>query len=191
MWLVGCARHRDDVVGHELYNQVWSTTDGATWTRHADPPWTGKIWHNVVVWQGRMWAMFGYTSGDAVHGLPAGNANEVWYSDDGETWQALPFDAPAPGSHAQGVAVTEDALVYAGGNYSFGFGDGLDKSAWRLVPGARRARSRRGPTAAGSGLIICGRRSTRRGRCSSRMHSATGGRGCTSTGRRRCSCYGG
>lgn len=134
MWLVGCARHRDDAIGHELYNQVWSTTDGATWTRHADPPWTGKIWHNVVVWQGRMWALFGYTSGDVVHGLPAGNANEVWYSDDGETWQALPFDAPTPGSHAQGIAVTEDALVYAGGNYSFGFGDGLDKSAWRLVP---------------------------------------------------------
>jgi hypothetical protein len=78
-----------------------------------------------------------------VHGLPAGNANEVWYSDDGETWQALPFDAPTPGSHAQGVAVTEDALVYAGGNYSFGFGDGLDKSAWRLVP-VHGERSRRG-----------------------------------------------
>lgn len=134
MWLVGCARHRDDAVGHELYNQVWSTTDGETWERHDDPPWTGKIWHNVVVWQDRIWVLFGYTLGDPVHGLPAGNASEVWFSHDGEEWEALPFDAPVPGSHAQGVAVTEDSLLYAGGNYSFGLGDGADKSTWRLVP---------------------------------------------------------
>lgn len=134
MWLVGCARHRDDAAGHEVYAEVWSTTDGATWTRHADPPWTGKIWHNVVVWQGHLWALFGFTYGDPAHGLPVGNAGEAWYSADGETWKALPFDLPVPGSHAQGVAVTDEALVYAGGNYSFGFGAGLDRSAWRLVP---------------------------------------------------------
>lgn len=134
MWLVGCARHRDDVEGHTLYNEVWSTTDGVAWTKHAEPPWKGKIWHNVVVWQGHLWAMFGFTYGDPDNGLVVGNANEVWYSPDGETWKALPFDAPVPGSHAQGVAVTEDALVYAGGNYSFGNGGAIDKSAWRLVP---------------------------------------------------------
>ena len=134
LWLVGCARYRDSADGHEMSNEVWSTTDGATWTRHTDPPWQGKIWPNVVVWRGELWILFGYTSGDPVHGLPAGNANEVWHSPDGETWEALPFDAPVPGSHAQGVAVHDDFLLYAGGNYGFGFGDGRDKSTWRLVP---------------------------------------------------------
>ena len=131
MWLVGCARQRDSAEGHLMFNEVWSTTDGATWTRHADPPWQGKIWHNVVVWRDELWILFGYTHGDPGLGLPQGNANEVWHSADGEHWEALPFDAPAPGSHAQGVAVHDDFLLYAGGNYSF---DGPDKSAWRLVP---------------------------------------------------------
>jgi hypothetical protein len=134
LWLVGCARERADAVGHSMSHEVWSTRDGVDWTRHQDPPWTGKIWPNVVVWQDRLWIFFGYTYGDAVHQLPPGNANEVWFSVDGETWDHLPFDAPTPGSHAQGIGVTDDALVYAGGNYSFGFGDGEDKSAWRLVP---------------------------------------------------------
>lgn len=134
MWLVGCAIHDDSAAGHRMSNEVWSTTDGATWTRHTDPPWQGKIWHNVVVWRDELWILFGFTYGDAALGLPVGNANEVWHSADGETWQALPFDAPVPGSHAQGVAVRDDFLLYAGGNYSFGFGAGVDKSAWRLVP---------------------------------------------------------
>ena len=134
MWLVGCARERSDAVGHSMFNEVWSTTDGATWRQHATPPWAGKIWPNVVVWDDKLWILFGYTSGDPANGWSAGNATEVWYSEDGETWNSLPHDAPAPGSHAQGVAVTDDFLLYAGGNYSFGFGDGEDKSAWRLVP---------------------------------------------------------
>ena len=134
MWLVGCARERSDAVGHSMFNEVWSTRDGVTWTLHAEPPWAGKIWPNVVVWDGKIWILFGYTNGDPANGWTAGNANEAWYSEDGETWTSLPWDAPVPGSHAQGVAVTDDFLLLAGGNYSFGFGDGFDASAWRLVP---------------------------------------------------------
>lgn len=133
MWLVGCAWEREDASGHAMFNDVWSTTDGVSWTRHAEPPWAGKIWPNVVVWDDRLWILFGYTYGDAAGGWPAGNANEAWYSDDGEVWTALPHDVPVPASHAQGVAVTEDALLLAGGNYSFGIGAGWDPSAWRLV----------------------------------------------------------
>jgi hypothetical protein len=133
LWLLGCARY-DDVNGHVLYNDVWSTSDGVTWTRHAEPPWTGKIFANALVWDNKLWILFGYTYGDSANGWPAGNATEAWFSEDGETWQSLPHDAPVPGSHAQGVAVTDSALILAGGNYSFGFGAGLDKSVWRLVP---------------------------------------------------------
>lgn len=133
MWLVGCARYRE-VAGHELSNEVWSTKDGSSWQLHTAPPWAGKGWPNVVVWDGKLWVLFGYTTGDAASGWPAGNANEAWYSEDGEHWDALPADAPVPGSHAQGVAVTDGFLLYAGGNYSFGFGAGFDRSSWRLVP---------------------------------------------------------
>ncbi len=134
MWLVGCAKHRDDAGGHLLSNEVWSTTDGATWKRHREPPWKGKIWHNVVVWDAKLWILFGYTYGDPSAGWAQGNANEVWFSSDGETWESLPVDSPVPGSHAQGVAVTADHLLMSGGNHSFDPTDGFGKSVWRLVP---------------------------------------------------------
>lgn len=134
LWLVGCAQARANAQGHSMSNEVWSTVDGVTWTLHATPPWAGKIWPNVVVWDDKLWILFGYTYGDPANGWPAGNSNEAWYSEDGETWRSLPHDAPVPGSHGQGVAVTPDALVLAGGNYGFGFGAGEDKSVWRLVP---------------------------------------------------------
>ena len=133
MWLVGCARY-DEVGGHQTVAEVWSTTDGVDWQRHADPPWAGKIWHNVVVWDDRLWALFGYTNGDIANGWPQDNSKEAWYSDDGETWfPAVAPDNPVPGSHAQGVAVTEDALWYVGGNHTFGSSAGEERGIWRMV----------------------------------------------------------
>lgn len=133
MWLLGCAKYRDDAVGTSMSNEVWSTTDGLVWQRHADPPWAGKSWPDVVVWDDKLWILFGYTYGDPANGWPAGNSNEAWFSEDGETWRSLRPDAPVPGSHAQGVAVTDEAIVMAGGNHSYGIGLGEDKSVWRLV----------------------------------------------------------
>jgi hypothetical protein len=135
LWLVGCGC---DTSGSncgpaELRAEVWSTVDGATWVRHRSPPWAGKTWHDVVVWDGRLWVLFGYTFGDPAAGWPQGNANEAWWSEDGEHWTPMPHDAPVPGSHAQGVAVGEEGVLLSGGNYTFGFGAGVDKSVWRLV----------------------------------------------------------
>ncbi len=134
MWLVGCARY-DEFSGHQLFNEVWSTLDGVTWQRHAEPPWAGKIWHNVVVWDDKLWALFGYSNGDAENGWPQDNSKEAWYSADGETWQpAVAPDNPVPGSHGQGVAVTDEALYYVGGNHTFGAGLGEQRGIWRLLP---------------------------------------------------------
>jgi hypothetical protein len=134
MWLVGCAQYRENEVGTTMSNEVWSTTDGLVWQRHADPPWVGKAWPDVVVWDGKLWILFGYTYGDFPNGWTAGNANEAWFSEDGESWESLPPDMPVPGSHAQGVAVTDDFLLLAGGNHTFGTLVTFDKSVWRLVP---------------------------------------------------------
>lgn len=128
MWLVGGGRYRDDAVGSSFFREVWSTTDGVVWTQHTTPPWQGRIWHDVRVWDGKLWMMFG--------GSNIGNLNDTWYTEDGETWTAFAADRNIhPGSHAQGLAVADDFLLYAGGNYSFGVGPTFrdtDKSAWRL-----------------------------------------------------------
>lgn len=128
LWLVGGAQYRDDAVGNTYFAEVWSTTDGASWTQHAAPPWAGRIWHDVRVWDDRLWVLFG--------GNDSGNLADAWYSDDGETWTAIDAErSHAPGSHAQGVAELDDALVLAGGNHSFGVGptpQDTDESVWRL-----------------------------------------------------------
>ena len=128
MWLIGGGRYRDDAVGSSFLPEVWSSSDGVTWQQHAAPPWRGRIWHDVRVFDGKLWVLAG--------GSEIGNLNETWFSADGDTWTALaPERDIHPPSHAQGVAVGSDFLLYAGGNYSFGVGPTIrdtDRSAWRL-----------------------------------------------------------
>ncbi len=134
MWLVGCGRYQE-ALGTLVFPEVWSTTDGASWTRHQDPPWNGRNWHSVVAWDDKLWVIAGYSYGG--NGWPGGNTSETWYSEDGETWTAMALDrCQQPASHAQGVAVREDGIYFAGGNYTFGgnFSTELDKSTWRLRP---------------------------------------------------------
>lgn len=121
MWLVGGGTYTEGLP-RTYFADVWSTTDGAVWTQHAPPPWQGVIWHDVTVFDGRMWILFG--------GNNSGNLNQIWYTDDGELWTELPpAQNPTPTSHAQGVAVGPDSLLYAGGNYTFEY---TTRSTWRL-----------------------------------------------------------
>jgi hypothetical protein len=120
MWLVGGSTY-SETIPRQFHAEVWSTTDGATWTQHATPPWPGRNWNDVVVFDGRLWTMFGADD--------LGNHNEAWYSDDGEAWTQLPpSENGSPQSHAQGVAVGPDYVLLAGGNHTFIEGT----SVWRL-----------------------------------------------------------
>lgn len=121
MWLLGGATYTEGLP-RTYYQDVWSTTDGVTWTEHAAPPWQAVTWHSTAVFDDRMWTMFGAND--------MGNHNQVWYSDDGESWTEIPLDRnPTPTSHAQGIAVGPDFLLYAGGNYTLEY---TTKSTWRL-----------------------------------------------------------
>lgn len=136
LWLVGCARYYE-AAGHELIREVWSSPDGVSWRRRTTPPWPGRIWHNALVWDGRLWVLFGYTTGDPALGWPQDNSKEAWFTDDGERWHPATWpDSPVPGSHAQGVAVTDDALWLVGGNHTFLDDDtpgrSGDTSIWRM-----------------------------------------------------------
>ena len=59
-------------------NDVWYSTDGATWTRVTDDAnWVGRDRHASVVFDNKMWVLGG-------EGL--GNSFNAWYSTDGITW---------------------------------------------------------------------------------------------------------
>lgn len=128
LWLVGGGTYdTPDFPERQYLAEAWSTTDGVTWTQHAAPPWVGRQYHTVEVFDDRLWVIGG------CHDLTC-NSNDAWYTDDGETWTEIPAArSPLPVSHGDGVAVGPDFLMFAGGNYAFGVGAGPDLSAWRLA----------------------------------------------------------
>lgn len=119
MWILGGGAY--DTPGRpdrSFHNDVWSSADGARWTRHLEhAPWPARQYHDVAVFDDRLWVMEGWNP-------DGGNRNDVWHSADGETWHELP-DTPWPPRHAASLFVHNDSLWVVAGN-------NLTSDVWRL-----------------------------------------------------------
>src|SRR5690606_9982592 len=58
-----------------LYNDVWWTSDGATWIQAQAAPWSARQAPRVAVLNNEMYLIGGNTGGD-----------EVWLTTDGQNW---------------------------------------------------------------------------------------------------------
>jgi hypothetical protein len=67
MWLFG------GLNGEKTTNEVWSTSDGRTWTREPDAPWFPRGGEYSVVFDGKLWIYGGKT------GTHYKQADDVWY----------------------------------------------------------------------------------------------------------------
>lgn len=118
LWILGGGTY--DTPGHperRFYNDVWSTPDGVNWERHAAAaPWSPRQYHDVAVFDGRMWVLEGWKGS---------NRNDVWYSSDGVRWHELP-DTPWAARHAASVFVFQDALWMVAGN-------NMTPDVWKLT----------------------------------------------------------
>lgn len=102
-----------------FYNDVWSSPDGISWTKHLEAaPWAPRQYHDVAVFDGRMWVLEGYSQ-------PSGNRRDVWYSEDGEHWREIP-DTPWKPRHAASVFVHDHALWMVAGN-------NMESDVWKLI----------------------------------------------------------
>ena len=72
MWVLGGGQ------GSTHFNDVWFSSDGASWAQAPAPPWSPRASHTSVVFDGRMWVMGG--------GEDQGLLNDVWSSADGNAW---------------------------------------------------------------------------------------------------------
>jgi hypothetical protein len=73
MWVIGGCN------GQKFMNDVWYSTDGATWNRATDSSaFSPRAEHTSVVFSGKMWIIGGASSQKLL--------NDVWYSTDGATW---------------------------------------------------------------------------------------------------------
>ncbi len=120
MWLLGGGTYDTPTTpSRSFYNDVWSSDDGVSWERHAEStPWEPRQYHEVAVFDGKMWVLEGYNAA-------SGNRRDVWYSADGVNWHELP-DTPWAPRHAASVFVYDDALWMVAGN-------NMSPDVWKLT----------------------------------------------------------
>jgi hypothetical protein len=119
IWLLGGGTYDTPTTpARKFSNAVWSSADGVNWLRHANASWAPRQYHEVAVFDERLWVLEGYNR-------DGGNRNDVWHSADGENWRELP-NTPWLPRHAASVFVYKDALWMVGGN-------NMTSDVWKLV----------------------------------------------------------
>jgi hypothetical protein len=123
IWVLGGGRYDTPKVGRLYHNDVWSSADGVDWTEHTKAaPWFPRQYHDVAVWDDKLWVMEGYNA-------QGGNRKDVWYSADGTNWTELP-ETPWKPRHAASLIVHEGHLWMIAGN-------NMEPDVWRLERKAR------------------------------------------------------
>ena len=119
LWILGGGTYDTPTTPkRRFYNDVWSSADGVQWERHTEAaPWAARQYHDVAVWDGRLWVLEGYNE-------QGGNRNDVWHSADGVTWEELP-GTPWKPRHAASVFVHGGFLWMVAGN-------NMESDVWRL-----------------------------------------------------------
>jgi hypothetical protein len=121
MWILGGGTYDIPAKPERIfYNDVWSSADGVNWELvNEAAPWTPRQYHEVAVYDGKMWVMEGYH-------IDSGNRADVWYSADGIDWHEV-ADTPWAPRHAASVCVYDEALWMVAGN-------NMTPDAWKLTP---------------------------------------------------------
>lgn len=119
IWILGGGTF--DTPGRPLrdyHNDAWSSANGIDWTLHtAHAPWEPRQYHDVAVFDDRLWVLEGYLDGY--------NLNDTWYSEDGEHWTEVRF-TPWAARHAASVFVHDGGLWLVAGN-------NMTSDVWKLV----------------------------------------------------------
>lgn len=107
MWVLG------GQLGSELFNDVWCSEDGVTWTQvteHAG--WSPRqLFSNVVVKDGKIWVI----GGGITKYQPFRAYQDVWCSEDGVNWENVTKHAPWPARIWSSCVVYHNRIFLLGG----------------------------------------------------------------------------
>jgi len=119
IWILGGGTYDTPMIPErKFHNDVWSSADGSTWKLHTSAaPWHPRQYHDVAVWDGKLWVMEGYHK-------DGGNRKDVWYSADGVNWTEIPNTPWAP-RHAASLYMHNDSLWMVAGN-------NMQPDVWKL-----------------------------------------------------------
>ncbi|WP_254169596.1 LamG-like jellyroll fold domain-containing protein [Chryseosolibacter histidini] len=122
LWLFGGGKYN---YPREYYNDVWSTADGITWTKHVTPPWRARFFHQTVVYDNKVWIIGGY-------GDNSGNLGDIWYTTDGMRWVQMENVPWSPRHAATAFIFNNNMYLTCGttGNNP----DSLENDIWRMKP---------------------------------------------------------
>jgi parallel beta-helix repeat protein len=106
------------VIGGEndtgYFNDVWSSSDGVTWTQAtASAAFSARAYHTSVVFNGKMWVIGGYDVN--------GETNDVWSSSDGVTWTQANASAAFPPRNGHTSVVFNNQMWVIGGENDTGY----------------------------------------------------------------------
>jgi hypothetical protein len=90
-------------------NDIWYSTDGATWTCATDSAgWSAREHHTAIVFDDKLWVLGG-KSGNS-------NKNDVWCSSDGVNWEPATDSAGWSKRHSHTSEVYDNKIWVLGGN---------------------------------------------------------------------------
>ena len=108
MWVLGGAN------GTNYYNDVWWSTDGASWTNanargptEGDGHWSNRQNHAVVVFDSKMWVLGGNNGS---------RKDDVWWSSDGTSWTNANASGHWSARDNHAVVVFDSKMWVLGGN---------------------------------------------------------------------------
>ena len=129
LWLCGGGTYHPYDELRTYYNDVWHYNEAKDqWFRIFMPKtdvgsdsWEAREYHNVIVFDDKLWVMSGTSGGPNGYprGSSQGNRNDVWFSKNGVYWEQLKSDVIWEPGHADGVCVNDAGLWHAGGNGTF------------------------------------------------------------------------
>jgi hypothetical protein len=130
LWVLGGAVEKTNTPPELVYpkfttfNDVWSSADGAAWTRAVEhAPWAPRMWFVPIVHANRLWIIGGF---DNRH---RANFDDVWWTLDGLKWQRLETKTKFSPRHEVTAYVHDNSLwVVAGNSWP------LMNDVWKLTP---------------------------------------------------------
>mgnify|MGYP006277701261 CR=1 FL=1 len=106
MWVIGG-------YNGSFNNDVWSSSNGANWTKASDAGFDGRVSATSVVFDNKIWI---------IGGIDGSARNDVWCSNDGKEWISASESAEFPARYDHSSVVFNDRMwVIAGKNAEYSF----------------------------------------------------------------------
>ncbi len=114
LYVIGGGTYAGTDSERAYFNDVWKMTADERWVQvlpNGHDQFEPRQYHNVVSYDGKLWVIGGY------NGIKQDLDSVYWSDDGGSNWHAIAAAAWGR-SHADGIVVTSEGIMHAGGSCS-------------------------------------------------------------------------